>query len=74
MQVGFLVASVSPLPHHGMALFVFALPAVFAFAWGMLRCVDDPVERLRGRVRARFEAAGRAAARVPVVEVARLGS
>jgi peptidoglycan/LPS O-acetylase OafA/YrhL len=73
MQVGFLVASVSPLPHHGMALFVAALPAVFVFAWGMLRCVDDPVERLRGRVRARFDAAGRAAARVPAVEVARLG-
>ena len=34
-----------------------ALPVILAFAWAMLRLVDDPVERLRDRGKLGFEAA-----------------
>lgn len=53
MQVGFWVASLSALPHHGLSLFFGALPAVALAGYAMLRGVDDPIEALRDRVRAR---------------------
>lgn len=57
MQIGFWLASVTSLPHHGMSLFLCALPAVLGAGWAMLRLVDDPVEALRGRVRDAFDRA-----------------
>lgn len=56
MQIGFWLASVTALPHHGLALFFGALPAVLLAGFAMLRLVDDPIEALRGRVRARHDA------------------
>jgi len=61
MQVGFVMASVFGLPQHGMPLFWAALVPVLLVAGIMLRLVDDPIERLRDRVKKPFALGGESA-------------
>jgi len=60
MQAGFALMTLGIVPQFegAEALRVLvALPAILLLAWALLRFVDDPVERLRDRVKLRFEAA-----------------
>jgi peptidoglycan/LPS O-acetylase OafA/YrhL len=60
MQIGFGLLALGLVPRFDGAELLrvlAALPVILLFAWAMLRLVDDPVERLRDRVKLGFEAA-----------------
>ncbi len=58
MQLGFALLTLGIVPRfEGLELLrvLAALPAILLLAWVMLRLIDDPVERLRDRVKLGFE-------------------